>query len=81
VTGAVVAALADATGHGVAEAREAGGGDINHAMAVELDDGTRLFVKHRAGAPADAFRAEADDLDWLRAAAGVPRIPEVVAAG
>ena len=78
---AVVAALAAATGRDVASARDIAGGDVNHAIDVELSDGTRLFVKHRPGAPPGAFRAEADDLDWLRGADGGPRIPRVVAVG
>ncbi|MEW6582141.1 MAG: fructosamine kinase family protein, partial [Actinomycetota bacterium] len=62
-------------------ARRVAGGDINRALLVELAGGRRLFVKHRPGAPAGAFRAEADDLAWLAAAPGGPRVPEVVAVG
>jgi fructosamine-3-kinase len=39
-----------------------------------------VFVKHRAGAPAAEFAAEAAGLAWLRAA-GAARVPEVLARG
>jgi fructosamine-3-kinase len=55
------------------------GGDINRAFRVDLAGGRRVFVKHRADAPAGVFTAEAQGLDWLRVAGG-PRVPEVVAA-
>jgi fructosamine-3-kinase len=54
------------------------GGDVNQAFRVDLTGGRRVFVKHRADAPAGVFTAEAEGLDWLRVA-GAPRVPEVVA--
>jgi fructosamine-3-kinase len=55
------------------------GGSICAAERLTLDDGTDLFAKSLAGAPADFFAAEAAGLRWLGEAAAVP-VPEVVAA-
>ncbi len=73
---AVAQGLADACGVGVAGAQRAAGGDINHAFAVALADGRRLFVKTRADAPRDEFATEAAGLAWLSepAALGVPAV-------
>jgi fructosamine-3-kinase len=73
--------IAEATGRAlgrpVAAARRVAGGDINDAWAVELDDGTRVFVKTRADAAPGEFATEAAGLAWL-AEAGVT-VPEVLA--
>jgi fructosamine-3-kinase len=58
--------------------RRVPGGDINEAWCVELEDGTRAFVKTRPGAPAGEYATEAAGLAWLRAAGGV-RVPRVLA--
>jgi fructosamine-3-kinase len=55
------------------------GGDICTAERLTLDDGTDLFAKSLAGAPAGFFAAEADGLRWLGDAGAVP-VPAVVAA-
>jgi fructosamine-3-kinase len=49
----------------VRDARRVGGGDINEAYRVELEDGTRAFVKTRAGVAAGEYATEADGLRWL----------------
>jgi fructosamine-3-kinase len=67
-------AAAAALGRRVAGARRVAGGDINDAWHVELDDGTRAFVKARAGAPADEYATEAAGLAWLGEAIAVPRV-------
>ena len=71
------AAIADATGRGVRSLRRVGGGDINDAYAVELEDGGRAFVKTRPDAPAGEYRAEAAALRWL-GEPGAVDVPEVL---
>lgn len=51
-----------------------GGGSIHSAAILELSDGSRRFVKHSPGAPADMFPREAEGLRAL-AAAGAVRVP------
>jgi fructosamine-3-kinase len=70
-------AVARATGRAVVSLGRVGGGDINDAYAVELEDGARAFVKTRADAPAGEFTAEAAALRWLAEPAGLG-IPEVL---
>jgi fructosamine-3-kinase len=74
------AAVGEAAGAAVTSARRVGGGDINDAWAMELDDGRRVFVKTRADAPAGEYEAEAAALAWL-AEPGAVRVPAVVAVG
>src|SRR5205807_3630472 len=59
--------------------RRIAGGDINQAYEVELEDGTRAFLKTREGAPADEYATEAAGLRWL-AEPGALRVPRVLAA-
>ncbi|MGY1711998.1 fructosamine kinase family protein [Geodermatophilus sp. SYSU D00758] len=73
-------ALADALGRQVVELRAVPGGDLNQARAATLDDGERVFVKHRAGAAPGEFAAEAEGLRWL-AGAGALRVAEARAVG
>lgn len=54
------------------------GGDICQAYGLQFGDGSRLFVKTRAGAPAGFFEAEARGLRWLAEADALP-LPQVVA--
>jgi fructosamine-3-kinase len=76
---AVATELELALGSPVRASRSVAGGDIARAYRVELDDGTRLFVKlHDDGAR--MFPAEADGLAWLREAKAL-RIPAVLAVG
>ena len=63
---------------GVASRRVAGG-DINDAWEVELEDGTRAFVKTRADAPPGEYEAEAAALRWLGEPGGVG-VPAVLGA-
>lgn len=76
----LAAALSDALDTPVETLEPVAGGDINRAHRARLADGRVVFVKHRAGAPAGTFTDEADGLSWL-AAAGAPRVPEVLAVG
>jgi len=55
------------------------GGDINQAACLETDQG-RVFLKFHRAAPAGMFVAEAEGLVAL-AAAGGPRVPEVLGVG
>jgi fructosamine-3-kinase len=71
------AAIADATGRGVQSLRRVGGGDINDAYAVELEDGGRAFVKTRPDAPAGEYSGEAAALRWLGEPGGLG-VPEVL---
>jgi len=71
------AAIARATGHGVVELRRAGGGDINDAYAIQLEDGGRAFVKTRPDAPAGEYAAEAAGLRWLGEPGGLG-VPTVI---
>ena len=41
-----------------------GGGSSCEARRLTLEDGASLFVKSRAGAPAEFFAAEAAGLRW-----------------
>ena len=75
---ALVAAAARALGSSIEQARRIGGGDINEAWALTLDDGSRVLVKTRLDAPADEYEAEAAGLRWLGEPGGLP-VPEVLA--
>src|SRR4051794_20973163 len=63
----------------LAGARRVGGGDINDAYEVRLDDGRRAFVKTRADAAPGEYETEAAGLRWLAEARAVA-VPEVVEA-
>lgn len=69
-------ALEDALGSPVRATRRLSGGDINTALALELENGESFFLKTNDRAPPDLFVAEADGLAFLRAA-GLLRVPEV----
>lgn len=72
--------ITEATGAAVASVEPVAGGDLNDAFAVRLQDGARVFVKTRAGAPAAEYATEAAGLRWL-AEPGALAVPEVVAVG
>jgi fructosamine-3-kinase len=72
------AALERRLGTRVLDAKRLGGGDINDAFGVSLDDGTSVFVKTHPNPPQGMFEAEARGLRWLEEA-GAIRIPQVVA--
>jgi fructosamine-3-kinase len=61
----------------VRDVRPVGGGDINDVYRVDLKDGTRAFVKTRAGVAPGEYATEADGLRWLAEAGGLP-VPEVL---
>src|SRR4051812_26507986 len=65
-----------AVGRGVVDARRVGGGCINEGWQVELDDGTRAFVKTRPQVAPDEYESEAAALHWLAEprAVNVPRV-------
>ena len=60
--------------------RHVSGGDINRAYALELSDGSKVFMKANGKENADFFRAEADGLAAIRSTKTV-RVPEVIAYG
>ena len=78
IDGALAGALKYELGAAVKGARRLAGGDINDAFEVELASGVRVFLKTNASAPASMFPAEAQGLEWLRAADAL-RLPEVLA--
>ena len=67
----VAASVAEACGSAVAGVAHVGGGDINEAREVRLEDGRRLFLKFHPGGDPAMFPAEARGLEWL-AEAGPP---------
>jgi fructosamine-3-kinase len=78
VTPSLPEAIAECLATEPVDVRAIAGGDINQAFRVELAGGGRVFVKHRADAPAGMFATEGWGLEWLRVPGG-PRIPAVVA--
>jgi fructosamine-3-kinase len=72
-------AAARAIGRPLAAARRVAGGDINDAWLIELADGTRAFVKSRAGAAAGEYATEAAGLRWLGEVEGGLGVPRVLA--
>ena len=66
-------------GRAVASSRQVGGGDINDAHAVTLEDGMRVFVKTRRDVTAGEYAAEAAGLRWLGEPGALP-VPEVLEA-
>ncbi|HWT22330.1 MAG TPA: fructosamine kinase family protein, partial [Solirubrobacteraceae bacterium] len=71
-------AAARAIGSPLEVARRVAGGDINDAWLVELRDGTRAFVKSRAGATPGEYATEAAGLRWLGEVEGGVHVPEVL---
>lgn len=55
-----------------------GGGSINRTSVLQLNDGSRVFLKENGPRPAGMFRAEARGLTILHAAEG-PYVPEPLA--
>ena len=72
--------VALALGVTVKHARPISGGDINEAFALDLADGTTVFVKTNATAPRAMFWAEARGLAWLSQKTAL-RVPGVLAVG
>jgi len=71
-------ALERTLGHAVASEARLGGGSINEAAAVTLENGARVFVKTHPNPPAGMFEAEARGLRWLEEADAI-RVPRVLA--
>jgi len=65
-------------GQAVRSAAPVNGGDINDAYELGLADGRSVFLKTNARAPLTMFAAEAEGLEFLRAARAL-RVPEVLA--
>ncbi len=74
----LAAALEEALGAAIARSRSIAGGDVSHAIAVDLADGREVFVKTHPSAPRDMYEAEARGLSFLRAANAL-RVPDVLA--
>ncbi|KPK14522.1 MAG: hypothetical protein AMJ62_12915 [Myxococcales bacterium SG8_38] len=62
----------------VRAAKRLGGGDINEAFEVSLEDGRDIFVKTHPSPPPNMFGAEARGLVWLDRAEAI-RVPKVLA--
>jgi fructosamine-3-kinase len=75
----IAEAAARALGRPLAAARRVAGGDINDAWSIELDDGTRAFVKTRAAARPGEYTTEAAGLHWLGEVDGGIAVPAVLA--
>ena len=71
-------AVARALSAGVTSARRLGGGSINDAFTVRLDDGRDIFVKMNASADRRMFPREARGLAWLADAHAIA-VPKVLA--
>ena len=74
----LAALAARAVGGRAVDAAPVGGGSINRAVRVTLEDGRRVFAKHHPDAAPGSFRAEAAGLAWI-AEAGALRTPAVLA--
>ena len=79
---AVEHAVREATGRAarIADSTPVGGGCINRAEILLLEDGARLFAKSNPSAPPDLFEREAEGLRAL-AAPGALRVPRDPVAG
>jgi len=71
-------AVREATGRAPRAAGRVAGGDVNDAWRVDLEDGTRAFVKTRAGAAPGEYAAEAAGLRWLGEPDRGLAVPEVL---
>jgi fructosamine-3-kinase len=80
VNEATRAAIGRALGARVTAQSPCGGGDINEAFQLTLQDGRRVFAKLNDRAPPGFFEAEARGLRWLGAAAAL-ELPQVLAVG
>lgn len=56
------------------------GGDINRAYALELSDGTKVFMKSNLRENKSFFKAESEGLEAMRKT-GTIRVPQVIASG
>jgi fructosamine-3-kinase len=65
---------------GAGNARRVGGGDINEAWQITLQDGREAFLKTRADASPGEYAEEARGLAWL-AEPGALRTPRVLETG
>jgi len=78
MTPEVAATLERALGARATGKMRLGGGDINDAFEITLDDGRAVFVKTKAHPPRGMYLAEAKGLEWLDEA-GALRVPRVLA--
>lgn len=72
--------LEAALGARIAASQSVGGGSINQAARLELEDGRVVFVKSNPDAPPDMFPEEARGLEALGAVDGAPPVPAVLVA-
>lgn len=64
----------------IAKRSPVAGGDINRAYALQLSDGSKVFMKSNSRSNADFFRAESEGLAAI-ARTGCVRVPQVIAVG
>ena len=76
----LLVSVSELLGRPVDSASPVHGGDVAAAYRVQLSDGSTVFAKTRADAPAGGFRTEAVDLAELRST-GTVAVPEVLALG
>ncbi len=78
---AIRTALSSALGHEIkiASTCDVGGGCINQAEVLILNDGRRVFVKKNHHPPTGMFETELKGLQLLASASDGPRIPKVIA--
>ena len=70
--------VATALGAGVTESTVLGGGDVNEAYRIALDDGRVVFAKTHRRPPPGFFATEAASLTWM-GESGAVRVPRVLA--
>ena len=73
--------LTEALGHPVTVTStcNVGGGSINQAQLLILDDESRVFVKFNRDAPGTMFETETRGLNLLAQSEGGPQVPRVIA--
>ncbi len=62
----------------IASTCDVGGGCINKAEVLILDDSARVFIKMNDHPPAGMFEAESKGLSLMKSAKGGPRVPAVI---
>ena len=63
---------------GIVRATGVHGGDVAISLRLDLDDGSRVFAKTHASAPANHFSTEAAGLGWIRGVRDIG-VPDVLA--
>jgi len=78
VNAALLAVVTTRLGRSEPTLTRVSGGDINDAYEARWPGGHRVFIKTRQGLAGDAYRTEAEGLQWLTDARAL-RVPKVVA--